>query len=97
MREFAEQFYKSKAWKQCRERYAKSVSGLCENCLEQGRITPGEIVHHKVHLSPMNIDNPEVTLNWDNLELLCRDCHARRHSSRERRYEVDSFGRVTTV
>ena len=41
---------------------------------------PGEIVHHKTHLTPENIDDPTVTLNEDNLELLCRDCHGVEHT-----------------
>jgi 5-methylcytosine-specific restriction endonuclease McrA len=45
--------------------------GLCVRC---GR--PGEIVHHKIHLTPQNINDPSIALGEDNLELLCRDCHA---------------------
>lgn len=94
MREFAESFYKSKAWQQCRSAYAKSVGGLCECCLKRGLVKPGEIVHHKVKLSPENINDPVVTLSWGNLELLCRDCHAKAHGS-VKRYKVDEMGRVT--
>lgn len=39
----------------------------------------GDIVHHKKYISSKNIYNPEVTLNFDNLELLCRDCHNKEH------------------
>lgn len=95
MKEFAEGFYKSKAWKDCRADYLKSVGGLCERCLASGRYSPGEIVHHKIHLTPENINDPSVTLNWDNLELVCRDCHADLHRGYDRRFDVDEFGRVT--
>ena len=37
------------------------------------------IVHHLIELDPVNINNPEITLNFNNLELLCRDCHAEVH------------------
>lgn len=94
MQEYAERFYKSKAWQHTRDAYAKSKRGLCERCLSEGRLTPGEIVHHKVHLSPENINDPTVSLSWDNLELVCRDCHAQLHDARKRRYKVDNFGRV---
>lgn len=94
MQEYAERFYKSKAWQHTRAAYAKSKRGLCERCLSEGRITPGEIVHHKIHLSPENINDPTVSLCWDNLELVCRDCHAQLHDARKRRYKVDCYGRV---
>lgn len=94
MKEFAAPFYKSKAWQHCRSAYAKSVGGLCEKCLKRGLVKPGDIVHHKVKLTPDNINDPAVALSWDNLELLCRDCHAKAHGS-VKRYNVDEMGRVT--
>lgn len=95
MKPFAEQFYKSKAWQDCRAAYLESVGGLCECCLAQGRYTPAEIVHHKIELTPENINAPKVTLNWDNLEAVCRECHAMRHGARQRRYKLDELGRTT--
>lgn len=96
MKEFAAFFYKSKAWQHCRSAYAKSVGGLCEQCLKRGMVRPADIVHHKVKLTPDNINDPAVTLAWDNLELLCRDCHAKAHGT-ARRYKVDEMGRVTII
>lgn len=96
MKEFAASFYKSKAWQHCRSAYAKSVGGLCEQCLKRGMVRPGDIVHHKVKLTPDNINDPAVTLAWNNLELLCRDCHAKAHGT-ARRYKVDEMGRVTII
>lgn len=96
MKPYAEEFYSSTAWKDCRKAYAKSKGWLCERCLKEGRITSGEIVHHKIHLTPENIVKPEVALNWDNLELLCRQHHAEAHG-RAKRYKVDEFGRVTVL
>lgn len=96
MKPWAEQFYKSDAWQKCRESYMKKVGGLCEICLQQGIITPAEIVHHKIRLGPSNIDNPAVTMNFDNLQALCRKHHGEVHSPRTaaRRYEVDAAGHV---
>ena len=94
MKKFAETFYKSQAWKDCREGYFKSKGGLCEKCYSKGLIVPGEIVHHKIVLTPENIKDPDVTLNWKNLELLCRECHAIEHGARQRRYTIDEYGRV---
>lgn len=80
---FTEGFYGTRAWKKCRAGYTKSVGGLCERCLKRGRIVPGEIVHHKTALTPENIHDESVTLNWENLELLCRECHAEEHADLE--------------
>lgn len=95
MREFAEMFYNSPAWKETRKAYARSKAGLCERCLAQGIYKPGVIVHHKRHLSPDNINDPNITLSWSNLELLCRDCHGEQHRTVPRRYRVDDMGRIT--
>ena len=92
---FARRFYSSEAWNNTREAYKKSVGGLCERCLQRGLIVPGEIVHHKEHLTPGNIDNEALALGFDNLELVCRECHAEEHGKKRRRYEIDDFGRVT--
>lgn len=73
-REFSRKFYKSKAWKQCREYIFNKYHGLCNKCG-----APGEEVHHVTWLSPKNIDDPEITLGEDNLVLLCRNCHVAIH------------------
>lgn len=79
MREFAKAFYKSKAWQQCRAGYIAYRRGLdggmCEICQE----VPGYIVHHKQHITPHNINNPDVTLNWSNLQYVCKHCHDVEH------------------
>lgn len=76
MKPFAKIFYKSKAWKDCRNGYFKSRFGLCERCA-----APGKIVHHKKYITPENINDPDITLNHENLELLCQDCHNIEHHS----------------
>ena len=78
-KEFSKQFYGSSAWIKCRASYIASVQGLCERCLEKGYIVNGYIVHHKILLTPNNIDNPDVTLNWNELEYLCQPCHNTEH------------------
>lgn len=87
-------FYRTQAWQKCRNAYAKARGGLCERCLERGLYVAGEIVHHKQHLTAETVGDPAVSLNWDNLQLLCRDCHGDVHRSMERRYKVDSSGKV---
>ena len=96
-KEYARRFYSSEAWNRTREAYKKSVGGLCERCLAKGLIVPGEIVHHKEELTPDNIDNENYTLNWANLELVCRECHAQAHGKRVKRFAVDDAGRVVAT
>lgn len=76
MQAWAERFYNSTAWKKCREAYKAMVHYQCEMC---GGV--GEIVHHKDTLTPDNISNPDVTLNFRNLRLLCRKCHGSMHGN----------------
>lgn len=73
-KEYAVKFYKSKAWQQCRDAYYNSKFGMCERCGE-----PGVIVHHKKYITPDNINDPNITLSFGNLELLCIGCHDREH------------------
>ncbi|MDR1014745.1 MAG: HNH endonuclease [Coriobacteriales bacterium] len=75
MRPFAEKFYSSAAWRRTREAYAASRHRLCELCL-----SPADVVHHVRRLTPNNIHDASVTLSWDNLQLLCRRCHAEQHA-----------------
>ncbi|MGE6516648.1 HNH endonuclease [Lysinibacillus sphaericus] len=70
----AKRFYKSKAWRECRQSYIASVFGLCERCK-----APGTIVHHKKYIDIHNLNDPYVTLNHSNLELLCHVCHNKEH------------------
>jgi len=85
---FARKFYSSKAWQSCRNEYAKRRHYLCEDCLRRGIYRPGTIVHHKIELDPINIENPEIALSFDNLELLCRDCHASKHDMQGGRWAI---------
>lgn len=92
-RAWAVSFYTSTGWRKCREAYAKSRGNLCERCAARGLIVPGDEVHHKERLTPENIDNPTVTLNWNNLELLCKACHLDEHERRAK-MRTDASGHV---
>lgn len=83
-REFAKSFYKSQAWKRAREEYVDRRKafdgGLCELCQEE----PGTHVHHKIFLKPENIHDENITLNPENFQLMCYDCHQREHEAARR-------------
>ena len=97
MKEFAKQFYLSKTWRELRDKYFNSQFGLCERC---GR--PALIIHHKIYLTADNIGNPDVSLNWNNLECLCLDCHNKEHGyftkhMADRTYIFDGDGNIINV
>lgn len=94
MIDFRHRLYNTAAWRRCRAGYAASVGNLCERCLRKGLAVPGVEVHHKVRLTPQNINDPTITLAWDNLELLCEQCHIDEHSSGTKRWRVDQYGRL---
>lgn len=105
-RDFARHIYKSKQWERARELCMRLHQGLCARCLARGEYTPAEIVHHKVHLSPENVDNPAVAFAQENLEPLCRRCHALEHPEiygktgapdKPRRYGFDEFGNLVDL
>lgn len=91
--QFANGFYGSTEWQKCRAAYRKAKNGLCERCLARGLIVPGTEVHHKVRITPKNMKNPAITLNWNNLELLCAACHEEEHK-RTVVMRTDLYGHV---
>lgn len=74
-REFSKAFYDSKAWRSCRKSFIDHRvmidGGLCQICHER----LGYIVHHKTELTPQNISDPDIALNWRNLQYVCFECH----------------------
>lgn len=93
MRDFAKDFYSSTKWRRCRKLFigerTMTDGGLCQRCHKE----PGFIVHHRVYLTPSNIHDPAVSLDFRNLEYLCHECHDREHNSRLR-VQFDENGRV---
>ena len=67
-------FYRSASWQQARLIKITSANGRCEKC---GGV--GEEVHHIIHVTPSNVEDLKVTLNQENLILLCKDCHNKEH------------------
>jgi len=72
---------------------------MCERCRKRGLIvTDGLEVHHKVRITPQNIHDAHITLDFANLELLCREHHLEEHRHDQgrdaRRWAVDEFGQI---
>lgn len=90
-KEFSHAFYYSAVWRRTRKAFIESKNRVCERC---GDVA--EIVHHKKHLSAKNMNNPEITLDWDNLQALCRNCHAEVHMTQNcaRELQFDANGNL---
>lgn len=84
-------FYKSKAWNRVRLNIWRKQYCLCNRCGRSvyvdgiSEYIPKEkrlkgIVHHKIHLNENNVLDDNITLNEDNLEGLCIDCHNKEHN-----------------
>ena len=80
-------FYKSDIWKLAREIKIRSVNGRCERC---GGI--GFEVHHKDRLTVDNVNDSSISLNPENLELLCKDCHNKEHQRFNKEMQFDEEG-----
>lgn len=87
-------FYRSDQWKIARAMKIAAVGGRCEKC---GAI--GTEVHHIIHLTPKNVIDAEVSLNQENLMLLCNECHNKEHDRFEgsREYEFDKNGNLVYI
>lgn len=69
-------FYHSPQWRRLSREFLLSRNYICQRCG-----APAEIAHHKQHLTAANVNNPEISLNPDNLEALCLACHNAEHFS----------------
>jgi 5-methylcytosine-specific restriction endonuclease McrA len=85
-KEFAKQFYNSKAWREVRELRIGMDRGICQIC---GK--PGNEVDHIIELTPDNIYDEMIALNLDNLRTLCHRCHTRKTMQGQRSKEDESI------
>ena len=82
-------FYKSLAWQIARTVKIEATQGKCERC---GGV--GEEVHHKIPLTVDNVDDALISLNQENLELLCRQCHNSEHNRFSKQQQFDEDGNL---
>lgn len=67
-------FYASKEWQRCRKEKLLRARGICEKCGKRGYE-----IHHVIHLTDENVDDPSISLSLDNLMCLCLKCHNEIH------------------
>lgn len=91
-KEWAKHFYNSKNWISCRRLYIasriKADGGMCEHC--SNRL--GYIVDHIEELNEQNIDDPEITLGFNNLQYLCLVCHNKKTFKKNSPVRFDESG-----
>lgn len=77
--EYARRFYASSSWIKLRAALIQERGPICARC---GRIVADSsqlIGHHKTPITPENINEPRITLNPENIELICSVCHNAEH------------------
>ena len=72
---FAHQLYVSKEWVALRFRLIIERGPICQRCGKVMIDTSQLIGHHIKALTPANINDVMITLNPDNIELVCLRCH----------------------
>ena len=65
-----DKFYHSNTWKKARRAIVLKYRGLCCKCGKTGTE-----VHHIKPLTLLNVNDPMISINEDNLMLLCKSCH----------------------
>jgi 5-methylcytosine-specific restriction protein A len=92
-KEWAKAFYKSKAWQQARREALRRDHYTCCRCSARA----GE-VHHVKELTPENIGDTNISLNINNLESLCHECHTKEtlgvDGDISGEYMFDEYGQV---
>ena len=68
--DYSKSFYNSSAWRKLRLHVCNTRHWTCEECENYG-----DQVHHIIEITPENINDPMITLNENNLQLLCEECH----------------------
>ena len=103
-----QKFYKSKRWQKITKLVWIKQYCLCNRCHKPVYVDglsdymPKEkrrtgIVHHKIYLNDININDPAVALCMDNLEGLCKECHELEHHKDEvvrKEYMFDEDGNL---
>lgn len=89
------QFYCSKPWRDLSYSLKIAAGGKCNRCgeviLDFGKL----IGHHKVELNEENIKDVSISLNPDNVEIICHDCHNKEHiGCKKIIYKTEKYQRI---
>ncbi|WP_153123264.1 HNH endonuclease [Peribacillus tepidiphilus] len=75
-------FYKSKEWRELRQKAIKRDKYECQHCKRKGKVTTRKTLNKYGKPTKMEVNHikpvrthPHLALELDNLEYLCIDCH----------------------
>ena len=77
--------YNDPRWRPIREAVMQRDGGLCQECLQKGRLTPATQVHHKVSPFQNGLSQADFEFyawSMENLEAICAECHAAIHTGK---------------
>jgi adenylate kinase family enzyme len=72
-------FYTSRTWRAFRELVIIENGGVCNRCHKVFTDTSQLEVHHIKHLKGNDYDDYNKTLNKENVEVICHQCHNEEH------------------
>lgn len=70
--------YNTGKWRNIRAAIMKRDNGLCQECLRNGRYTPGTECDHIIPLA-----NGGDMYRYSNLQMLCKRCHSKKTARKE--------------
>ncbi|MEG3040885.1 MAG: HNH endonuclease signature motif containing protein [Clostridium sp.] len=73
------QFYSTTAWIELRRNLIIDNKMTCDKCKEVFLDTSKLIGHHIKELTQDNINDTNITLNKENIEIICHECHNKEH------------------
>ena len=99
-KEFSRAIYNGRRWRKSAKAYAESRCYICERCRNKFARRDGKrkrwMVHHRQPLTKENVHDDLLVYGWDNLQLLCIECHNAVHGRADagRRMAFDADGNL---
>ena len=75
-------FYQSSKWAKFRLAYISKNKPICNICNRFIATAHNITLHHKTELDEVNVDDYTISLNEDNITLLCSGCHNNLHKGK---------------
>jgi 5-methylcytosine-specific restriction protein A len=85
-------FYNSYKWQKQRKYKLELENYRCNRC---GGLAVD--VHHKITLTNKNVNDFNISMNLDNLECLCRDCHNKETHGNKVNYSFNADGDLVEI
>ena len=89
MRKLRREAYNNTTWRKLRETYMREHP-ICERCLEKGKVTPAEDIHHIKTPFRNGVINYGLLFDDKNLMALCKECHGEIHAEQQGHVSVES-------